>query len=94
VFSPDPAVGFLSHALKFSASLDAGKVLAPANSLDTMRRVIVNDYVDATLAGLFVAVVIATVIYGFIDARKALGTPQDTTSEVDVPGAALGGSNA
>ena len=94
VFSPDPAVGFLSHAWKFSASLDAGRILAPANSLETMRRVIFNDYVDATLAGLFVAVVIATVIYGLIDARKALGTPKDTTSEAGVPGAALGGSNA
>jgi carbon starvation protein len=94
VFSPDPAVGFLSHASKFSASLDAGKVLAPANSLETMRRVIFNDYVDATLAGLFVAVVIATVIYGLIGARKALGTPKDTTSEASLPGAAMGGSNA
>jgi len=81
-FSPDPAVGFLSHARTFSAALDAGKVLAPASSLETMSRVIFNDYLDATLAALFVVVVVTMVIYGIIDARKALGTSKTTAIEV------------
>ena len=81
-FSPDPAVGFLSHARTFSAALDASKVLAPANSLETMRRVIFNDYIDATLAAMFAAVVVAMVVYGYLDARKALGTPKTTAVEV------------
>ncbi len=81
-FSPDPAVGFLSHARTFSAALDAGKVLAPASSLETMSRVIFNDYLDATLAALFVVVVVTMVIYGFIDARKALGNSKTTAVEV------------
>ena len=37
-----------------------------------MNRVIFNDYVDATLAALFAAIVVAVVIYGIIDVRKAL----------------------
>jgi carbon starvation protein len=89
VFSADPAVGFLSHASKFSDALAAGKVLAPANSAATMSRVIFNDYVDATLAALFVLVVLATVLFGFISARKALGSPKSTAAEADF-GAAVG----
>jgi carbon starvation protein len=93
-FSPDPAVGFLSHARTFSAALDAGKVLAPASSLETMSRVIFNDYLDATLAALFVLVVLAIVVYGFFEIRKALGTPKVTTVEVEFAGAAVGGRSA
>ena len=93
-FSADPAVGFLSHARNFSAALEAGKVLAPANSLGTMSRVIFNDYLDAVLAALFVAVVVAIVVYGFLNIRKALGTPKVTAVEVEFVGAAAGASNA
>src|SRR5262249_578794 len=66
VFSSNPAIGFLSHAQKFQDGLAAGKVLAPAKSLDDMRRVIVNDYVDATLAALFVAIVAAVTVFCFV----------------------------
>ena len=55
----------------------AGKVLAPAKILDEMSRVVFNDYLDATLAALFVAIVVIMVVYGVIDARKALGTSED-----------------
>ncbi len=94
VFSSNPAIGFLSHAQKFQDGLAAGKVLAPAKSLDEMRRVIFNDYVDATLAALFVAVVTAMTIYGLIALRRALSTPKVTSVEVGgagaMPGAAHG----
>jgi carbon starvation protein len=93
-FSADPAIGFLSHARNFSAALDVGKVLAPANSLETMRRVIFNDYLDATLAALFVLVVVATVVYGLFNIRKALGIPKATAVEVAFAGAAVGGRSA
>jgi len=93
-FSADPAVGFLSHARDFSAALAAGKVLAPANSLETMSRVIFNDYLDAVLAALFVAVVVAIVVYGFLNIRKALGAPKATAIEVEFVGTAAGGSRA
>jgi carbon starvation protein len=82
VFSSVPAIGFVSHAWRFSDALSAGKVLAPAKSVEEMQRVIVNDYVDATLAALFVAVVLAMAVYGVIAIRRALGTPRVTTVEV------------
>jgi carbon starvation protein len=68
--------------------------LAPANSLEIMSRVIFNDYLDATLAGLFVLVVLATVVSSFINARKALGSPKSTTAEVEIGGAAVGSGHA
>ncbi len=94
VFSTNPAVGFVSHAWNFSTALAAGKVLAPARSLETMQRVIFNDYLDATLAALFVLVVVATVVYGVLNIRKALGTPKATAMEVEFAGAAVGGRSA
>jgi len=93
VFSADPAVGFLSHASKFSEALAAGKILAPAKSAETMSRVIFNDYVDATLAALFVLVVLATVLFGYVSVRKALGSPKSTAAEADF-GAAVGSGHA
>jgi carbon starvation protein len=82
VFSSDPAVGFISHALKFNEAAAAGQVLAPAKTLTEMRRIMFNDYVDATLAALFVFVVVASVVYGLMNARKAFGNPKATASEV------------
>jgi carbon starvation protein CstA len=90
VFSTDPSVGFVSHAMRFSAALAEGHVLAPAASLETMSRVIFNDYVDATLSALFAAVVVATVIYGVIDSRRALSNPKSTAAEIG--GTAMAGA--
>src|ERR1700758_792142 len=69
VFSSNPAVGFLAHARRFGNAVASGQVLAPAKSLEEMSRVIFNDYVDATLAALFVAVVLSMVVYGVINIR-------------------------
>ena len=93
VFSANPAVGFLAHAARFSDALAAGKVLASASSLAVMRRVIFNDYVDATLGAVFAVVVVLTVIYGFIDIRKALGNPRSSAIEVSGAALAAGGSD-
>jgi carbon starvation protein len=91
VFSSNPAVGFLAHARRFGNAVASGQVLAPAKSFEEMSRVIFNDYVDATLAALFVAVVLATVAYGLINIRRALGTPKVTAVEIEFAGAAAGG---
>src|SRR6266568_2287920 len=93
VFSTDTAVGFVSHALKFGQAVASGQVLAPAKNLAEMDRVIFNDYLDATLAFVFAAIVVATVIYGLISIRNALGTPKITAIEVGAGGATAGGSD-
>ena len=94
VFSPDPNIGFVSHALKFSEAISAGQVLAPAKTVGEMSRIVFNDYIDASLAGLFVLVVVATVVYGLINIWRALGNPQPTAMEIEFPGVAAGGSRA
>ena len=69
-----PAVGFVSHAMKFGAAAAAGQVLAPAKTLDEMSRVIFNDYLDAGLARARrwrSCCVLA--VYAIIDIAKALG---------------------
>lgn len=82
VFSADPAVGFTVHGARFAAAVADGKVLAPAKTLQEMSRIVFNDYVDATLAALFALIVVTMVVFGFIDARRALRNPKDTTMEV------------
>ena len=94
VFSPDASVGFIAHALEYGNAAGAGQVLAPAKSAADMTRIIVNDYIDATLAAVFVLVVVATVIYGIISIRKALASPQTTAIEVGADSAVAGGSRA
>src|SRR5262249_32778954 len=50
VFSPDPNVGFVSHAIKYADAMAAGQLLAPAKTAMEMTRIVVNDYIDAGLA--------------------------------------------
>jgi len=82
VFSPNPKVGFLSHADKFSQALASQQVLAPAKSLPEMSRIIFNDYLDAALAALAVAIVLVMVAYGVIRIRQARATPRSTAIEI------------
>ncbi|MDP9743095.1 UNVERIFIED_ORG: carbon starvation protein [Bacillus sp. B2I3] len=62
LFHENPAIGFLAHKDKFKAAYDSGEVLAPAANLAEMKRVIVNDYVDAALCAIFMIVVITVLI--------------------------------
>ncbi len=82
ILSSDPKIGFLAGAHKFEDKLAAGQILALAKTLAEMQRVINNDYIDATLAGLFVAVVAAMAIFGLIAVWRALRTRSITSVEV------------
>ncbi len=82
LFDPSPAISFLSHAQRFSGALAEGRVLAPAKSLAEMQRVLINDYVDATLCVLFMAVVVSMLVYGLIGIARAVGNPDVTAKEV------------
>ncbi|MFH6785657.1 MULTISPECIES: carbon starvation CstA family protein [Methylobacterium] len=91
VFSADPRVGFLAHAERYATALAEGKVLAPARSADQMRQIVFNDRVDAVLALLFVAVVVAIVVFGIQACLKAYRADRWTALEADpraVPAAA------
>jgi carbon starvation protein len=64
IFDADPRVGFLAHAARYKQALADGKVLAPAKTADEVGRIVFNDYVNATLTGLFVFVVLSVVVFG------------------------------
>ncbi|WP_428417957.1 carbon starvation CstA family protein [Methylibium sp.] len=81
LFSDDPKVGFLAHARKFGDALAQGTVLAPAKSLDAMRHIVVNDYINASLCVLFMLVVVSTVFYAVKSISKALGNQSPTARE-------------
>jgi len=92
IFDPNVKVGFMAHAHKFQAALDQGQVLAPAKSLDQMGRIVFNDYVDATLCGFFMVVVVAVLLYGIrtvIAARKIDRPSAQETPYVAAPAASM-----
>lgn len=88
IFHDDPRIGFVAHANKYQAAHDAGTILAPAKSIVEMERIIFNDYVNASLAGFFIFVVLAVLFYGLrtvIDARKANGATAKESPYVAMP---------
>jgi carbon starvation protein CstA len=88
IFHVDPRIGFVAHANKYQAAHDAGTILAPAKSILDMERIIFNDYVNASLAGFFIFVVLAVLFYGLrtvIDARKANGATAKESPYVAMP---------
>ncbi len=81
VFDTNPRVGFLAHAQKYQAALDEGKLLAPAKSIEQMRQVIFNDYVDAGLAAMFMLVVVSVLVFGIRTVLKARAAHQPSVKE-------------
>jgi carbon starvation protein len=57
VFHPDPRIGFLAHANFISQKIAMGELPAGINSFEIAQRVIMNDYTNAFLGTLYVALV-------------------------------------
>ena len=82
LFSPDPKLGFLAHAAKFSTAADAGEVLAPAKSMVEMERIIFNDRIDAALVALFLAVVLSLLVFTIRTCLAARRSAEPTAQEI------------
>jgi carbon starvation protein len=82
IFSADVKLGFLAHAAKYQAAIDAGQLLAPASSLQVMGRIVFNDRLDAALCALFMAVVAILAVYSLAAIRRALLARGPTTHEI------------
>jgi carbon starvation protein len=63
-----------------SPPLAKGESLAPAKNLAQMHQIIFNDYVDATLTAMFIAVVVAMLVFSVNVIRKALAVKWVTTT--------------
>ncbi len=81
IFDTDPKVSFLAHASKYNAAIAEGKVLAPAKSLQEMGRVVLNDYINAGLCGIFMLVVLSVVVFGIRSVIRARGSNKPTAQE-------------
>ncbi|QYG02001.1 MULTISPECIES: carbon starvation CstA family protein [Massilia] len=81
IFHDDPRIGFVAHANKYQAAHDAGEILAPAKSILDMERIIFNDYVNASLAGFFIFVVLAVLFYGVRTVMAARASNAPTAKE-------------
>jgi carbon starvation protein len=64
IFDANPRIGFLAHADKYQQAIAQGQVLAPAKSLAQMQQVVFNDYVNASLAALFMLVLLSMLAFG------------------------------
>ncbi|MGH6996812.1 MAG: carbon starvation CstA family protein, partial [Phenylobacterium sp.] len=83
LFSPDPAIGFLSHARKYGDALAAGEVLAPAKSMADMNKIVWNDRIDAALCAVFIAVVLSMIWFGIAACLKAYRADGWTAREIN-----------
>jgi carbon starvation protein len=58
MFSPDPHMGFLSHAHSLGAAIDAGALPAGITTVAAAHRMMFNDYLDAAVAAFFMVSVV------------------------------------
>jgi len=90
IFDADPRLGFLAHARKLGEAAAQGQVLAPAKSIAEMQSVIMNDYVNAAMAGMFLLVMVTVFVAGVRAALAAHRTPYATARET--PAVAVAGA--
>ncbi len=62
VFSSEPTLGFFAQRDRFKEALDNGEVLAPAQSLDDMQKVVTNSTVDGILAAFFAILIVIVIV--------------------------------
>ncbi|MFZ3485563.1 carbon starvation CstA family protein [Sphingomonas sp. 3-13AW] len=82
LFSADPRVGFLAHAAGYATAMARGEVLAPAASMEEMRRIVFNDRIDAALCAIFLAVVFSILFYGVRSCLDARRNPRPSVTEI------------
>ncbi|HEY9676398.1 MAG TPA: carbon starvation CstA family protein [Drouetiella sp.] len=89
IFDSSPKLGFLAHAHMLEQKLAGG--LLPAAEMKTTPVLIFNDYLDAVLGGIFIALVLVIVIESirvWLDPKSVLPRPEP----VDGPARAEAGS--
>lgn len=62
LFSTDPKHGFLSAANQYQSAIDQGQVIGAAKSMAEMKQIVLNNYIDAVLTGIFMLVIAIVLI--------------------------------
>lgn len=81
IFHDNPRIGFLAHAQQYQEAITQGVVLTPAKSIEQMQQVVFNDYVNTSLAALFMLVLISMLIFGVRTVLQARVMNQPTVQE-------------
>ncbi|QEL66070.1 carbon starvation protein [Oryzomicrobium terrae] len=81
VFHENPKIGFLAAANKYHAAMDKGELLAPAKTMEQMHQIVLNNYIDAGMAALFLFLVVSILFFAVPACRKALGKRERTDRE-------------
>jgi len=81
IFDENPRIGFLAHANQYKDAIEDCIILAPAKSIEQMQQVIFNDYVNASLAGLFMTVLISMLFFGIRAVLQARAISHPTVKE-------------
>ena len=81
LFHDNPKIGFISHARRFLDAIDKGTVIAPAKSIEQMQQIVFNDFVDATLAAVFMSVLLSMLFFGVRACVTAFRANAPTTQE-------------
>jgi carbon starvation protein len=81
IFHDNPRIGFLAHAQQYQEAIAQGMVLTPAKSIEQMQQVVFNDYVNTSLAALFMLVLISMLIFGARTVLQARVMNQPTVQE-------------
>jgi carbon starvation protein len=80
VFSDEPRIGFFAQRNRYADAIEAGKVLAPAKSMDDMHTVVVNSTVDGVLAAFFAALVVLVIVNAAVVCWRAVRSPAPLAS--------------
>ena len=75
IFHSSPTIGFLAQAKLLQTAIDEGRVIAPAKSVEQMGRLVVNAYIDAALAAIFLACVISMLAFAVRAVRSNRTAP-------------------
>lgn len=81
IFHENPGIGFLAQAHKYQSAIHVGELIAPATSMGQMRQVMVNNFINAGLTAIFLAVVLSVLFYSVIAIRAARARPARTDRE-------------
>ncbi len=81
IFHPNPSIGFLAQANKFSAGIDNNMLIKPAKTLADMHTIVINNQINAVLCGFFMLVAVTMLVSAFFVIRRALKSPKPTVHE-------------
>ncbi len=81
IFHENPGIGFLAQVNKYRAAVNAGELIAPAKTLGQMQQVVINNFVNACLTAVFLAVVLSVLWYSVQAVRRARSQPGRTDRE-------------